>query len=469
MSFRLRLIISVSLLIAITFGIGGSALISASFNSSLQVEMQGALESFETIRNTLYLLNSLGEQTNFESLTNALSQMAEQNMVHWQALSLKSAEETIFQRSTLSFLDYQLPVPQSDQCSYLAVEDAYGHGVLMLSTISAGDVQLELKARFDVSNVYAARDLQQKMYLGIYICVVLLGIIVSTAFSFSMTRRLRNLTGTVRKIAGGDLSTRSAMHSQDEFGQLSRDFDVMADKLELNISQLQSEMQRQEAFMGAFAHELKTPMTSIIGYADLLRQGGLDDSMRMVAADYIFSEAQRLEKLSFKLLDLLLLKKDMPAMKEINLALLLQEVDRALAPVLRGKQIRLSCRAERGKVRLEPDLVKSLLYNLIDNAAKAVEQDGIVAVRASLIPGGCQIQVLDNGRGMEQEELTKITEAFYRVDKARSRKQGGAGLGLALCKEIVELHHGSIQFISAPGVGTRVTVMLYGSEDKGDA
>ena len=144
-------------------------------------------------------------------------------------------------------------------------------------------------------------------------------------------------------------------------------------------------------------------------------------------------------------------------------------MDRSLAPVLRGKQIRLSCRAERGKVRLEPDLVKSLRYNLIDNAAKAVEQDGIVAVRASLIPGGCQIQVLDNGRGMEQEELTKITEAFYRVDKARSRKQGGAGLGLALCKEIVELHHGSIQFISAPGVGTRVTVMLYGSEDKGDA
>ena len=106
--------------------------------------------------------------------------------------------------------------------------------------------------------------------------------------------------------------------------------------------------------------------------------------------------------------------------------------------------------------------MKSLLYNLIDNASKAMDQGGIIGVKATAIPGGCQFYVADNGRGMEEKELARITEAFYRVDKSRSRAQGGAGLGLALCKQIVELHNGSIHFDSKPGAGTQVTVTLYG-------
>ena len=214
--------------------------------------------------------------------------------------------------------------------------------------------------------------------------------------------------------------------------------------------------------MGAFAHELKTPMTSIIGFADLLRQGSLDENTRMMAADYIYSEGKRLERLSFKLLELLLLKKDGVTMRSVWLNTYLAEVERALAPNMKAKNIRFVCKAEASRVVLETDLVKSLLYNLADNASKAMDGGGILAIHGIAIPGGCQFQVVDNGRGMEPEELTRITEAFYRVDKARSRSQGGAGLGLALCKQIAELHNGSIRFSSEPGKGTRVTVTLYG-------
>lgn len=213
--------------------------------------------------------------------------------------------------------------------------------------------------------------------------------------------------------------------------------------------------------MGAFAHELKTPMTAIIGYADLLRQDGLEESTRLTAADYIYSEGQRLEKLSFKLLDLLLLEKDEIIPKEVSLSAFLEDVEKALAPVMEKKNIKLVCWGVRGKVKLEPDLVKSLLYNLVDNAGKAIDGEGSITVRGTLIPGGCEILVVDNGRGMEESELSRITEAFYRVDKSRSRQQGGAGLGLALCRRIAEIHDGSIRFASAPGTGTRVTVTLY--------
>ena len=469
MSYRLKLTVTIALLIAISFGIGGTLMIVTSFQATRKQETQSAISSFETVQNMLYLLNSLGTQDDFSGLAKALSQMESQSLRPWQALSLKHGNDTLFTSGKPDMLEYSIPQPPVNQCSYISVSDKHGHGLVIMSMPAVGNSELKLLARFDISQAYQLRETQQKQYTAIYIAVVCFGIVSSGILSFALTRRLHRLTGTVRKISAGDLSKRSRITANDEFGQLSRDFDAMADKLQENISSLEADMQRQESFMGAFAHELKTPMTSIIGFADLLRQGNLDENTRIMAADYIHSEGRRLERLSFKLLDLLLLSKDEITLKPVWIGTFLSDVERAMAPNLKGKNIRLVCRAEQQRVLLEPDLVKSLLYNLIDNASKAMDNGGIIAVRATVISGGCKIQVVDNGRGMEQTELAKITEAFYRVDKARSRSQGGAGLGLALCKQIVELHNGNISFASEPGKGTRVTVNLYEKAGSGDA
>ena len=466
MSYRLKLILTISVLIALTFSAGGTILISVSFQNSLETETQAALNDFQGIQNTLFLLNSMGSQTGFDNLREALDSMAEQKVGRWQALCLKAGDHTIYQSRGELLMGYALPALSTSQCSYIRLDDSYGQGLLAQSTIAAGSEKLVLTARFDFSSLYRTRESQNRIYLAAYAAVVTLGILAAVVLSFTMTRRLRRLTTAVRKIAGGDLTTRSRIASSDEFGQLSRDFDAMADKLQETLSRMELDMARQESFMGAFAHELKTPMTAIIGFADLLRQGNLDESTRMTAANYIFTEGRRLEKLSFKLLELIVLRKDAIAMKRVWLNRYLEEIERALAPSLREKGIRLVCRAEQARAVLEPDLVKSLLYNLIDNASKAMDQGGIIGVKATAIPGGCQFYVADNGRGMEEKELTRITEAFYRVDKSRSRAQGGAGLGLALCKQIVELHNGSIHFDSKPGAGTQVTVTLYGKGEK---
>lgn len=469
MSYRLRLIITIALLIAVSFSVGGSILIHASFQISLNSEIKASLESYETVQKTLYLLNSVGSQTDFDSLADALSRMAEQDVGHWLALSLEAGDTVIFQNNGATLTGTELPVPVENQCSYIQVSDAHGQGLLVLSIITMGQQQLTLKARFNLSAVYEARKTQQQIYLVIYSVVVIFGIITSIVLSYALTSRLHRLTIAVRRISGENLSIRSRIRSNDEFGQLSRDFDAMADKLQENIARLESDIERQEGFMGAFAHELKTPMTSIIGFSDLLRQGSLDENTRMMAAEYIYSEGRRLERLSFKLLELILLKKDSLVMKRVRLNTFLAEVEKALSPALKDRGIRLVCRGEQKWAGFEPDLVKSMLYNLIDNAAKAMDTGGIIAVKGDAIPGGCQFQVADNGRGMAEAELTRITEAFYRVDKARSRSQGGAGLGLALCKQIVELHHGGIHFDSQPGKGTRVTVTLYRKEGGTDA
>lgn len=465
MNYRLKLTVTISLLIALSFGIGGTVMIATSFQNSINQETQMALDSFETVQRTLYLLNSLEQNSVYSGLTQALNQMKEQKLGHWMALTLTAEGETIFQDGNRELLNYTLPTPGKDQCSYLSVSDRHGQGVVILSQISAGDTVLELTARFDLSSVYQTRISQQKLYVTVYLAVVCFGILASAILSYILTRPMQKLTRTVRLITGGDLSRRSKLKSHDEIGQLSRDFDVMADKLQENIGKLESDIQRQESFMGAFAHELKTPMTSIIGFSDLLRQGNLDENTRMMAAEYIYSEGHRLERLSFKLLDLLLLNKDKIVFQQVLLESFVTDVQRVLTPGLENSDIRFICRSQHGRVALEPDLVKTLLYNIVDNSKKAIDGNGVIALRATVIPGGCQFQITDNGRGMEQTELSKITEAFYRIDKARSRSQGGAGLGLSLCRQIAELHNGSIQFASQPGKGTCVTVTLYGKVD----
>ena len=466
MSYRLRLIITISLLIAISFGIGGTVLITSSVQASLDAEIDMYLGSFEMVLSTLHLLNSMGAKADYGSMEAALSQMDSQKQGRWQAISLTSDSRIIYQSNPSAMEAYTMPPSGVGQCCYMQVHDQMGSALIVSSTVSAGTENLTLKARYNLTKVYESQQVQQKRYMTVYCIVVLCGIGIAVILSFALTRRLHRLTTAVRRISGGDLSTRSRINANDEFGQLSRDFDAMTDKLQENIAKLESDIGRQESFLGAFAHEMKTPMTSIIGFADLLRQGNLDENTRMMAAEYIYSEGHRLENLSFKLLELLLLKKDALVMKRVALPGFVSEIEHALAPSLKKKGIRLICRAEQRRAVLEPDLVKSLLYNLIDNAGKAMDGEGIIALIGTGIPGGCQFQVVDNGRGIPENELSKITEAFYRVDKSRSRKQGGAGLGLALCKQIVELHNGTIHFDSQLGKGTRVTVALYGKEER---
>jgi signal transduction histidine kinase len=236
----------------------------------------------------------------------------------------------------------------------------------------------------------------------------------------------------------------------------------MAGKLKENIEHINDEMQRQEKFMGSFAHEMKTPMTSIIGYADLMRGQSLTAQEQQEAANYIFMESRRLESLSLKLLELIVLKKRDFELRQASPAAIVRGVVRILKSILAKKDIVIQCKCQEGTCMLEPDLVKSLIMNLVDNARKAIEGNGNIYILSTMTDSGCLIRVVDNGRGMEKEELSRITEAFYRVDKSRSRAQGGAGLGLALCDEIVALHNGKMTFQSVPGTGTSVNIELRG-------
>ena len=197
----------------------------------------------------------------------------------------------------------------------------------------------------------------------------------------------------------------------------------------------------------------------------MLRSRQMDGTARFKAANYIFSEGKRLENLSLSLMNLLVVNHSAADAKPVHMPLLCQRAGRISQPALEAKGLSLEVTAEEGVLTGDSALLQTLTLNLLDNARKASEAGGTVSLTGTVTASGYRIQVSDQGRGIPAEELEKITEAFYMVDKSRSRAEGGAGLGLALCKQIAALHRGVLRFDSELGGGTTVTVDLEGMED----
>ena len=289
---------------------------------------------------------------------------------------------------------------------------------------------------------------------------------LSLLVSHLILRPLGRVSDAARRMAGGDLDQRVPVTSDDELGQLSADFNAMADQLERQMDELADAAQRQKDFTGSFAHEIKTPLTSIIGYADLLLSRPVSPEQVRDSAGYIFREGKRLEALSGKLMELIVLdRQDFPK-HLISMRAFLEQMGSTMRPALEQAGIQLTVEAEEAPVFVEPDLLNMAGLNLLDNARKATPSGGRISLIGEARENGYLIQVTDTGKGIPAEELSRITEPFYMVDKSRARAQGGAGLGLALCRRIVELHDGTLEFESVLGQGTTARVCLKGGAEE---
>lgn len=222
-----------------------------------------------------------------------------------------------------------------------------------------------------------------------------------------------------------------------------------------HYEKLQALNDRQSRFVADLTHELKTPLTSMIGYADLLRSAPLNESRRRAAADAIYHESTRLESLSQQLLALQGLQTDSVTLGSVPVAAVFADVARSLPDAA------LDCDAPAGAtVRADRVLLADLLRNLVLNALHAEPKDGTVQLTCAEAGGQWRLTVRDNGCGIPAWALPHLTEPFYRVDKARARANGGSGVGLALCAEIAAAFGTKLEFESTPGEGTTVAICL---------
>lgn len=313
----------------------------------------------------------------------------------------------------------------------------------------------------DITEVFENQAGYARTFSIIMGLLFLVGGVVIFIISYWLVRPIQLLSQATRRLAAGSDMKPVKVSSHDEIGQLAEDFNCMAARLSENMAALKDYAGRQEMFVGNFDHELKTPLTSIIGYADMLRSKRMTEEQTVLLANQIFQEGKRLQVMSEKLMQLTVLKKQDFKMRRVSAKRFLTSVYDTVYPAMQADDIRFIAEIQDGKLTIEPDLMKTVCINLLDNARKAIDGvGGQVVLSGKRVKDGYEIGVRDNGCGIPEEELSKISEAFYMVDKARSRGRGGAGLGLAVCTAIMEIHHGRMSYESTPGVGTCVRVFL---------
>ncbi|WP_419949938.1 ATP-binding protein [Candidatus Palauibacter sp.] len=215
-------------------------------------------------------------------------------------------------------------------------------------------------------------------------------------------------------------------------------------------------------FVANVSHELKTPLTSVVGFAEALAEGGLGPEHARDFAERILANATRMRHLVEDLLDLSLLESGSwsPEPEPVSVGAVASEVWETLSPEVRPLRAELRVLGSREPARVDPDAILQILRNLLDNAARYSDDDPVITVRVRSDDRFQRIDVTDRGPGIPSVHVERVFERFYRVDPARSRAGGGTGLGLAIVKHFVEAHGGAVGIESALGRGTTVWFTL---------
>jgi signal transduction histidine kinase len=278
------------------------------------------------------------------------------------------------------------------------------------------------------------------------------------AMLLKLTAPLSKLNRAANEITAGNYSKKVNIKSRDEVGELALSFNAMSSHIQSHIDELSKLTEAKQRFIDNLAHEMRTPTTAIIGYGEVLKNERITNEERNMAISYIISQSERIKNLSAKLIDLAYYGTVQADSECIALHEVIQSVEATVGKSCEEKNIELAKHIDVESLHTDRDLLETLLQNLVENAIKAVATNGTITIKAIPENGHVVIFVADNGIGMNQEELSKISEPFYRVDKSRSRKHGGVGLGLSLCGSISKALGAELTFTSEIGRGTTAKI-----------
>lgn len=297
-----------------------------------------------------------------------------------------------------------------------------------------------------------------KTEVAIFIGGGILFALVIAVFVYKSLKRimrpLNDLQKAVEQMTEGDYSTRVKVTSKDEIGMLSEAFNHMAESI-------QQEDEKQKTFLATVSHELRTPISYIKGYSEAIQNQLLDGKEREEALELIHREAIRMERLTNELLQLVRKQQEEIEMLPIVLSETIRESVKLLEGQANKKNIRIVQNLDENCiVQGDEEKLKQIFINVIENAIRYSNENAKITVHSYQSDHRAIIEIQDEGIGIPEEDLPHITERFYRVNKARSRIDGGAGLGLSIVKQLVKQHDGALAIKSVVGEGTLVTISL---------
>ncbi len=319
-----------------------------------------------------------------------------------------------------------------------------------------------------ISDPYSTREETLAQIRGVLIGAGLLALVASLLTGIvaarSLTVPISRLRGVARSLAQGSLDERAVPSGILEIDELGQQFNVMADRLSGTLRMLEADRDRLREFVADVSHELRTPIAALRMYAELQRDGEVDEATRQEFLQSSLVQIARLEWLSTNLLDLSRIDAGIYPLdvREGDLRDPIQAVVQALSEVALQREVTLESvvPAEEVRMRFDRERIVQLMTNVIGNALKFTPRGGAVSVRLRETEEAVSIEVGDTGPGIPAAEMPHIFDRFYRGTNTGDARASGSGLGLAIVKSIVEMHGGEIGLVSEVGAGTEVRVTL---------
>jgi two-component system sensor histidine kinase BaeS len=283
----------------------------------------------------------------------------------------------------------------------------------------------------------------------------LIALFLGIFFSRTLTRPIRELTRATHAVSNGDLSQHVPIRSNDELGELAKAFNKMSAELSRSVN-------ARKQMTADIAHELRTPLSLILGHAEAVHDGVLPPTRENF--EIIREEATRLENLVNDLRTLSLADAGELSiqLQTIEPQRLLNEVSSLYQYQAQRKNIsfELDIAPNLPSIEVDPGRITQVLTNILDNALRHTPEGGRVIFAAKEVADQIELSVQDSGPGLSIDDVNRIFERFYRTDSSRQREEGGSGLGLAIAKSIVQAHGGQLLAESEAGEGLNVKIVL---------
>ena len=344
---------------------------------------------------------------------------------------------------------------QNASATWIGRDSASGKRVLTVSTAVMHDEEpiYYLRLFFGLGQVDDFTNKLSIIIAAISLLVLLVCIIISNFISDSIVNPIKYLTRIAMRMSKGNYKDKSRLKLKNEIGALSNAMNILSDEI-IKHDELKNE------FIANISHELRTPLTSLTGWAYTLKDGELDQETTELAHDILISESERLSSLLEELLDFSSLISGKISLNKdyFDLKICVEDITKQVFPKLEKNKetIELNIADDSYLYYGDENRIKQVLINLLDNAVKFNKERGLITVNLYQDKDSYFIDVIDEGVGIEEGELKYIFEKFYTGKKSKSH----TGIGLAIVKEIVELHKGEIYIESKVDEGTKFTVKL---------
>lgn len=354
-------------------------------------------------------------------------------------------------RESISTVPEGLTVPESGNIASDRSDGKY----YILITDETDDGAYKITYVKDISSVYSE-------YRTISVWAISASSAVSVCLAIILYFTLHKIYSPLDKLkkateqmSNGDLSARADEGGNDEISSLAKDFNGMAERVSEKIEELKSVADQRQRMLDDLAHEMRTPLTVIHGYAEYVESANITKNEQLDALKFIKNEAMRLKSVSEILLDSAFIREGAVTKEKSEIRELICKTAERFRLRAKGKSVEISVKEPLdGYVLCDTALTELVLSNLTENAVNACRDKGRVELGCLSDSEYVTLYVRDNGIGMNKDQLKHIKEPFYRVDKSRSRERGGTGLGLALCDAIARSHGATLDFESLEGKGT---------------